>query len=164
MSTPVKFKLRMVKFLEDPLTDSTPNKYAKEFSNLRVTTNDIEPTGIRKHTITVYNDLSSVSDIVSKISEYFSNEKCDKFSLSGDSLTYEEDQGITVDTEELTEKIKGHFENLEKYGRSSWSCQFDAQGSTEVEWTTSTAYIAQLIITDPVEEPPVMIYPQEYKD
>ena len=32
MST-VKFKLRMVKFLEDPLTDSTPNKYAKEFTD-----------------------------------------------------------------------------------------------------------------------------------
>ena len=36
MSTPVKFKLRMVKFLEDPLTDSTPNKYAKEFSSVRM--------------------------------------------------------------------------------------------------------------------------------
>ena len=138
----VKFKLRMVKFLE-PFTSLTSN-----------------PTGIRKNISTVYTDLSTVSDIISKIKEFFSNETCDKFTKSGDSLTYSEETGIEVDEEDLTERLTGYFDNMVKYGRTVWTCHFDSQGATELNWDDNVMYEAQLLITETkLEEPEVIIYP-----
>lgn len=148
MSSPVKFKLRIVKY--DDLLTSSPFPYNEEYSNLRVTTSDAEPTGIRKNIATVYEDLTSIDDIVAKIVEYFSNEKCDHFKFDGSSsCTYEEDQGITVDEEDLKERLKSYMELLERYGKLTWSCQFDAQGYMDVEWSTNAMYVAQLKITEP---------------
>ena len=146
MSTTVKFNLRIVKFLE-PMT-SLPS----------------DPTGPRKNISTIYEDLSSISDIVSKISEFFSNENSRKFTFSGSSLSYDEEKAIEIDTEELTERLEKFFQNAEKYGDTSWSQGFDAQGVMEINWSSSTKYIAQLIMTEPKEEIPVIIYPQVYTD
>lgn len=140
MST-VKFKLRMVKFLEP-------------FSSL-----SSDPTGIRKNIATVYEDLTSVSDIVSKIKEFFNNEKCDKFTKSGDTLTYEEDSTIEIDENDLTERLEDYFDNMVKYGRAVWTQDFDSQGAMDVNWNDNIKYEAQLIITEPKEEIPVIIYP-----
>lgn len=144
MSDTVKFKLRIVKYLE-PMTHLSS-----------------EPTGIRKNISTVYENLTSVSDIVSKIKEFFSEETCIKISKSGNTLTYNDESNITIDEEELTERIEGYFNNIAKYGVASWSQTFDSQGGMEGNWEDDTKYIAQLIITEPKEEVPVIIYPQEY--
>lgn len=140
MSKPVKFKLRIIKFY---LPEGS--KYDEEYSNLRVTTNDIDPTiGVRKNISTVYEDLSTVSDIVSKITEYFSNEKCVKFTKSGDSLTYDDDATITIDEDDLTERIEAYFDNMTLYGKATCSIDFDAHGFMETSWHDDTNYVAQI--------------------
>ena len=146
MSDTVKFKLRMVKYLE-PFTTLPSN-----------------PTGPRKNIATVYEDLTTISDIVDKIEEFFVEENTTKFSFNGTSLTYDEETPIEIDTEDLTERIKGFFENVAKYGEATWSQEFDAQGCMNVNWSDNIKYTAQLIITEPKPEVPVVIYPQEYKD
>ena len=141
----VKFKLRMVKFLE-PFSSLASN-----------------PTGIRKNLITVYEDLTSIPEIIAKIKEFFSEETCNTFVKSGDTLTYDEEAGITIDEEELKERLDGYFENMVKYGRAVWTQDFDAQGYMDVNWSDNIIkYEAQLIITEPKEEAPVTIYPQDY--
>ena len=106
-------------------------------------------------------DLTSLD----KIKEYFSEETCSKFSKSGDSLVYDDETGIEVDEEDLTERLENYFDNIVKYGKATWSQEFDSQGSMEINWSDDIAYTAQLIITEPkIEEPSVIIYPQEYKD
>ena len=144
MSDTVKFKLRIIKFLE-PMTSLPSN-----------------PTGPRKNIATVYEDLTSISDISDKIEEFFLEESTNKFTFTGSSLTYEEETPIEVDTEELTKRLKDYFENVAKYGIASWSQEFDSQGDMNANWNDSTKYIAQLFITEPKEEVPVIIYPQEY--
>lgn len=157
MSTPVKFKLKIKKILDSvPALDTLiPNDmYSSEdpnITNLRATLSTSEPTGIKRNISTVYENLTTIDEIVAKIVEFFSNEKCDHFKFNGSSLTYEEDQGITIDEDDIKERLKAYMETMERYGRTSWSCQFDAQGYTDVEWTTDAVYIAQLIITEPKE-------------
>ena len=146
MSETVKFKLKMVKYLEP------------------FTTLPSDPTGPRQNIATVYEDLTTISEIVNKIEEYFVEENTKKFTFTGTSLTYDEETPIEIDTEDLTERLTGFFKNVEKYGLATWSQEFDSQGAMEVNWNDNIMYTAQLIITEPKEEVPVVIYPQEYKD